>query len=153
MNQKLCPKEKPLMRFTKKKKKWGKNNGNKYHYTWPKRIWTLRYLQEKVFCRSIRLLCLLWQMGLSCTQEKAPRINSMSQMLLDFKKQEIRWYIMSNDVNYIKDCPKCNGSGEMDCPSCGGSGYDYMDGGQCDRCDGTGDVTCNRCHGSGVVSA
>lgn len=60
---------------------------------------------------------------------------------------------MSNDVNYIKDCPKCNGSGEMDCPSCGGSGYDYMDGGQCDRCDGTGDVTCNRCRGSGVVSA
>lgn len=60
---------------------------------------------------------------------------------------------MGNDVNYIKNCPKCNGSGETDCPSCGGSGYDYMDGGQCDRCDGTGDVTCNRCGGSGVVSA
>ena len=60
---------------------------------------------------------------------------------------------MGNDVNYIKNCPKCNGSGEMDCPSCGGLGYDYMDGGQCDRCDGTGDVTCNRCGGSGVVSA
>lgn len=60
---------------------------------------------------------------------------------------------MDNNFNYIKDCPKCCGSGEMDCPSCCGSGYDFMDGGQCDRCNGTGDVTCSLCQGTGVVSA
>ena len=42
-----------------------------------------------------------------------------------------------------RQCPKCDGEGEIDCPKCDGSGDD------CKKCDSSGRVKCKTCDGTG----
>jgi len=42
-----------------------------------------------------------------------------------------------------RQCPKCDGEGEIDCPKCDGSGDD------CKKCDSSGQVKCKTCDGDG----
>jgi len=61
----------------------------------------------------------------------------------------------SGDVWLVRDCKKCDATGEVECKKCDGTG-DYIGKfgdrmGDCNACEGTGDWDCNKCSGSGMV--
>jgi len=62
--------------------------------------------------------------------------------------------LVTHQCSKTKQCPDCNGKGELTCNDCKGSGICTKCGGQgqhiCSSCHGTGN--CHRCHGRGRVT-
>jgi hypothetical protein len=79
---------------------------------------------------------------------------SLEKVLNNLYVSIIEWYDDTTEI--MKECDRCDGSGDEDCESCDGSGKidcKYCDGDgkvECYDCDGTGDEECRWCDGKGT---